>query len=126
MLALKMNYKDDDFQGSRKYKQEVDEQGNSSFEDVTAYTKKGDDFGAPDINQTNAAIMGFVASTTTFSDDMRTITERDAYGNTLLTEISADMDTVTQRLTDPEGNVLGTHTASGLSGKTITEEANIL
>ena len=53
---LKTDYKEDVFEGNRKYKLISDSDGTTEIVDATAYTQEGDPFGANDINATNAAI----------------------------------------------------------------------
>ena len=55
-MALKTNYKDDVFEGNRKYTLTQDGDGKYEIVDSTHYTVQGDLFGANDINATNAAI----------------------------------------------------------------------
>lgn len=55
-MALKTDYKDDVFEGNRKYTISTDAQGVSEIADTTSYTQDGDQFGANDINATNKAI----------------------------------------------------------------------
>lgn len=55
-MALKTDYKDDVFSGSRKYIQTVNEDGTISLSDATQYEQQGDYFGANDINTTNEAV----------------------------------------------------------------------
>lgn len=126
MLDLKMNYKDDDFQGKRKYNQTINDDGTSSYDDATTYTTVGDNYGGADINKSNAAIMGFVSCNTNFSADGKTAVETDSYGNTLTTVFSADGKTITQTLCAEDGTVEATKTTVfSANGRTITEEASI-
>lgn len=53
---LKTDYKEDVFEGNRKYKLISNQDGTTEIVDETAYTQEGDPFGANDINATNAAI----------------------------------------------------------------------
>lgn len=53
---LKTNYKEDIFEGNRKYQLSQDLDGKTEILDVTTYTQQGDPFGARDINATNTAI----------------------------------------------------------------------
>ena len=55
-MLLKTNYRDDVFEGNRKYRKTDNPDGTISLEDVTAYKQVGDTFAATDINATNAAI----------------------------------------------------------------------
>ena len=55
-MALKTNYKDDVFEGNRKYTLTQGGDGKYEIIDSTNYTVQGDIFGANDINATNTAI----------------------------------------------------------------------
>ena len=55
-MALRTNYKDDVFEGNRKYALTQGGDGKYEIIDSTHYTVQGDLFGANDINATNAAI----------------------------------------------------------------------
>lgn len=60
MSDLKTNYKDDVLDTSknekRKFRMIQNDDGTVSFDDATEYTQQGDNFGAADINATNAKI----------------------------------------------------------------------
>ena len=53
---LKTDYKEDIFEGNRKYQLSQDLDGKTEILDMTTYTQEGDPFGARDINATNTAI----------------------------------------------------------------------
>ena len=55
-MALKTNYKDDVFEGNRKYTLTQGGDGKYEIVDSTRYTVQGDAFGANDINATNSAV----------------------------------------------------------------------
>ena len=55
-MALKTDYKDDVFEGSRKYKLTEDSSGNTEIEDVTTYSQTGDMFGAKEVNEICGAV----------------------------------------------------------------------
>ena len=55
-MALKTDYKDDVFEGNRKYTLAQGGDGKYEIVDSTHYTVQGDLFGADDINATNSAI----------------------------------------------------------------------
>ena len=61
-MALKTDYKEDVFEGSRKYQVTQDTDGNTEISDVTTYSQEGDSFGAADINATNAAVNRIAAA----------------------------------------------------------------
>lgn len=50
-MNLKTDFKDDIFQGNRKYLQIKNEDGTVSFQDVTTYEQEGDYFGAAELNK---------------------------------------------------------------------------
>ena len=66
MAALRTDYKDDVFSGSRKYRIVENGDGTVSFTDETQYVQIGDNYGAAEINQQNEAIneKGVVVSNT--------------------------------------------------------------
>lgn len=66
MASLKTNYKDDIFEGSRKYRIVNNADGTVSFSDETEYLQEGDTYGASDINEQNEVInsKGVVVSDT--------------------------------------------------------------
>lgn len=53
---LKTDYKDAMYDGQRRYRLIVNEDGTYSLPDETTYTQKGDAFGSNDINSTNKEI----------------------------------------------------------------------
>ena len=55
-MALKTSYRDDVFEGNRKYTLTQGGDGKYEIIDSTNYTVQGDTFGANDINATNKAI----------------------------------------------------------------------
>lgn len=65
-MALRTNYKDDVFSGSRKYTMVQNQDQTVSFIDVTEYTQVGDSYGAAEINEQNEVIneKGIVVSDT--------------------------------------------------------------
>lgn len=70
MADLKTDYKDDVFNGDRKYNLTENSDGTYSLVDVTSYTQEGDTFGADDINSTNTKVNELEDSI----DDMKDIT----------------------------------------------------
>lgn len=56
-MALRTDYKDDIYEGVRRYRQTNNEDGTLSLIDATIYTQEGDQFGANDINATNEEII---------------------------------------------------------------------
>ena len=55
-MALRTNYKNDVFEGNRKYALTQGGDGKYEIIDSTNYTVQGDTFGANDINATNSAV----------------------------------------------------------------------
>ncbi|MBF1137642.1 MAG: hypothetical protein HXL76_06470 [[Eubacterium] sulci] len=55
-MALRTNYKNDVFEGNRKYTLTQGGDGKYEIIDSTNYTVQGDAFGANDINATNSAV----------------------------------------------------------------------
>lgn len=55
-MALRTNYKNDVFEGNRKYTLIQGGDGKYEIVDSTRYTVQGDTFGANDINATNSAV----------------------------------------------------------------------
>lgn len=55
-MSLKTDYKNDAFEGKRRYLLEDNGEGTYGIVDVTAYAITGDIFNADDINATNAAV----------------------------------------------------------------------
>lgn len=49
-MGLKTNYKDDVYEGARRWRISQNDDGTSSITDATTYTQKGDKFGQNDVN----------------------------------------------------------------------------
>lgn len=49
-MSLRTNYKDDIYEGSRRWRITQNEDGTYNISDATSYTQKGDKFGQNDIN----------------------------------------------------------------------------
>lgn len=66
MSALRTDYQDDVFEGSRKYVMVTNADGTVSFTDSTNYSQVGSTYGAAEINAQNEAInkKGVVVSAT--------------------------------------------------------------
>ena len=64
MNNLSTSYQDAVFSGSRKYTMTQNSDSTVSFTDSTQYTTQGTQFGASDINATNAAINSIIAEKT--------------------------------------------------------------
>lgn len=57
-MSLKTDYRDDIYEGSRRWRITPNEDGTSTISDATTYTQKGDKFGQNDINAITGAING--------------------------------------------------------------------
>lgn len=56
MAELRTDFKDDVFEGSRKYEIVTNVDNSVSFNDVTQYLQRGDTYGAAEVNLANATI----------------------------------------------------------------------
>ena len=74
-MALKTNYKDAVYTGSRKYTPTNNADGTISLVDATAYSTEGDVFGAADINATNQAVNANAANVTALQQTIKTTTK---------------------------------------------------
>jgi hypothetical protein len=121
-----MDAKDDDFDGSRKWRRTENSDGTVSLTDMTDYREKGTDFGAGEYNGLCAAIQGFTSSTTTISSDGNTITETDANKRKKVTVFGTDSNgatVITEILYDTDGTKIAAKTTTfSLDGLTIREE----
>lgn len=125
MIVLPMNTTDDDYEGLKKWQQNINDDGSSSFEDVTQYKEKGTDFGAAEVNKIHAGIMGFVSCNTTFNED-GSILEVDAWGNKKKTTFNED-GSIFEALYDADNTYLGGKTTTFLNGgKEIKEEVTMV
>ena len=69
-MSLKENYKNDIYQGNRKYQTVQNEDGTISLRDVTVYTQEGDIFSADDFNATNRAVNAIDKDNTAFRSEI--------------------------------------------------------
>ena len=121
MIYLPIDLKDDDYEGEKKWEQSINDDGTSSFKDVTEYKEKGADFGATEVNKIHAGIMGFVSCNTTFNED-GSILEVDAWGNKKKTTFNED-GSIFEALYDANDTYIGGKTTTFLNeGKEIKEE----
>ena len=119
-MSVKMDYKDDIFFGKRRYNTINNSDGTISLDDVTEYRQEGDTFGAGDMNTLAAAVNGFEAKHTDFPPD-GSVVETDASGNTKRTVFNDD-GSITETLTDSDGNVIATKTTTFNDDGSIDEE----
>ena len=60
-MSLRTDYKDDIYEGSRRWRITQNEDGTYNISDATSYTQKGDKFGQNDINAITQAVEGHLA-----------------------------------------------------------------
>lgn len=84
-MSLKTNYKNDAWEGKRKYLLTENDDGTISLDDVTNYTIIGDIFNGDDINATNTAVN---------ANAQGLVTER----NTTNQQITAERNTTNQQI----------------------------
>lgn len=60
-MSLKTDYRDDIYEGSRRWRITQNEDGTYNISDATSYTQKGDKFGQNDINAITQAVEGHLA-----------------------------------------------------------------
>lgn len=72
MSNLRTNFKDDVFEGRRKYTQINNGDGTVSFTDSTQYTQVGDSYGAAQINETNDVVNNIDAKSFKYTDSAET------------------------------------------------------
>lgn len=124
MLVLDMNYKDDVFEGNRKYVMSNNGDGTVSLVDATQYITVGDALGSLDINKINAAIMGFSTCTTNIIDTKHTV-EIDAYGRKKKTTINSSRN-ITEALYEADDTLICEKTTTiSIDGRVINEEVTI-
>jgi len=124
LIVLPMNLQDDDYTGSKKWNPIINDDGTSSFEDATVYTKKGDDFGSTEANKMNAAIMGFSSGKVTFPTP-KSVLEVDAWGKKKRTTISDDMKSIYEALYEADDTFLAGKTTTFENDGSITEEVTL-
>lgn len=99
---LKTNYKDDVYDGKRKYRQTNNSDGTISLDDVTDYTQEGDVFTAADMNATNEAVnrvyrtievtlsaAGWSGSSAPYSQTVRNSEIKEAYDYEIVSVLSS-------------------------------------
>lgn len=127
-MALKTDFKDDIFEGNRKYKLSQDGEGNTEIQDVTAYSQEGDLFTAEHINATNKAVNGL-------SEDMASLKKSVSDGKTLVAAAitakkvaTAATASFAEMAENIKKIVLGSGTARAadvLAGKTFTNNDGV-
>lgn len=127
-MALKTDFKDDIFEGNRKYKLSQDGEGNTEIQDVTVYSQEGDLFTAEHINATNKAVNGL-------SEDMASLKKSVSDGKTLVAAAitakkvaTAATASFAEMAENIKKIVLGSGTARAadvLAGKTFTNNDGV-
>lgn len=126
---LKTDYKNDQFEGNRKYEITDNSDGTYSFEDVTEYEESGDTFGADDINDTNTAVnrlnhitsvilssSGWSGSSAPYSQTV-SVSDVTAEDNPLLVSMLADgADESTQKAYSKAFGIVASGTATTADG----------
>lgn len=127
-MALKTDFKDDIFEGNRKYKLSQDGEGNTEIQDVTVYSQEGNLFTAEHINATNKAVNGL-------SEDMASLKKSVSDGKTLVAAAitakkvaTAAAASFAEMAENIKKIVLGSGTARAadvLAGKTFTNNDGV-
>ena len=127
-MALKTDFKDDIFEGNRKYKLSQDGEGNTEIQDVTVYSQEGNLFTAEHINATNKAVNGL-------SEDMASLKKSVSDGKTLVAAaitakkvVTAATASFAEMAKNIKKIVLGSGTARAadvLAGKTFTNNDGV-
>lgn len=127
-MALKTDFKDDIFEGNRKYKLSQDGEGNTEIQDVTVYSQEGNLFTAEHINATNKAVNGL-------SEDMASLKKSVSDGKTLVAAAitakkvaTAATASFAEMAENIKKIVLGSGTARAadvLAGKTFTNNDGV-
>lgn len=85
MAILKTDYKDDILDTSqntkRKYAMTENQDNTVSFDDETEYTQEGDNFGAQDINATNAQVNTNTGAIADINDNLTALLNKVSYQN---------------------------------------------
>lgn len=116
--------------GKRRYRTETNPDGTISFIDVSQYDQVGSDFGAGQINQTNAAVneaLGVTLTATLAAGATSVSFTNSAITSTALIDIYADTYGVSPKTANVSGNTLTlTFTArSAAVGVTIIARRNV-
>lgn len=128
MIVLPTNLKDDDYEGRKKWEQIINNDGSSSYNDVTQYKTMGDQIGALEMNKIHAAIMGFTSCETDMShyNADKYILETDAWGKKKKTTFNED-GTIYEALYDGNNTFLGGKTTTfAEKGSRIIEEVQMV
>ncbi len=127
-MALKTDFKNDIFEGNRKYKISTDASGQSEIVEVTDFTQEGDTFGADEINTTNKAVNDLLDKMTTLGksvSDGKTLVAAAITAKKVAATVSDSFETLAKKI----GQIVlgsGNATASDvLKGKTFTNSGGV-
>lgn len=127
-MALKTDFKNDIFEGNRKYKISTDASGQSEIVEVTDFTQEGDTFGADEINTTNKAVNDLLDKMTTLGksvSDGKTLVATAITAKKVVATASDSFATLAEKI----GQIVlgsGNATASDvLKGKTFTNSGGV-
>lgn len=127
-MALKTDFKNDIFEGNRKYKISTDASGQSEIVEVTDFTQEGDTFGADEINTTNKAVNDLLDKMTTLGksvSDGKTLVAAAITAKKVAATVSDSFETLAEKI----GQIVlgsGNATASDvLKGKTFTNSGGV-
>ena len=127
-MALKTDFKNDIFEGNRKYKISTDASGRSEIVEVTDFTQEGDTFGADEINTTNKAVNDLLDKMTTLGksvSDGKTLVAAAITAKKVAATVSDSFETLAEKI----GQIVlgsGNATASDvLKGKTFTNSGGV-
>lgn len=107
-MTLKTNYQEDVYEGNRKYTMTTNSDNSVSLVDVTDYSKRGDTFGANDINATNIQV--------------NENTDRIPSAEVAVTLSASGWSTQTKRYTITNANITATSNQEILPARNITAE----
>jgi len=122
-VALKTDFKNDIFEGNRKYKISTDASGQSEIVEVTDFTQEGDAFGADEINTTNKAVNDLLDKMTTLGksvSDGKTLVAAAITAKKVAATVSDSFATLAEKIGKivlGSGNAVA---ADVLKGKTFT------
>lgn len=91
MAALPTNYKEDIFQGNRKYQIVENGDGTVSFIDVTEYSQEGDTFGAAQINEINTKVNAHDDSINSHTSSISSLNTSMNTANTNITNLGRQL-----------------------------------
>lgn len=91
MAALPTNYKEDIFQGNRKYQIVENGDGTVSFIDVTEYSQEGDTFGAAQINEIDTKLNAHDASINSHTSSISSLDSSMNTANTNITNLGRQL-----------------------------------